>query len=148
MDVDFVWCVTDLTPLAYVAGAVTKHPHIRVHTPAGLLIRASETDLPPIALQPKEQLGLMNGTAFSAAVGALASHDAVHLALLAQVCTALGTEALLGTQANHVPFIHDECRPHAGQVSPNFSIPVQAPESQKACPSAPGDFTFRHTLFA
>ncbi|KAH7096556.1 phenylalanine ammonia-lyase [Auriculariales sp. MPI-PUGE-AT-0066] len=107
---------TDLTPLAYVAGAVTKHPHIRVHTPDGNIIRSSETDLPAVALQPKEQLGLMNGTAFSAAVGALAAHDAVHLALLAQVCTALGTEALLGTQASHVPFIHDECRPHAGQV--------------------------------
>ncbi|KZV88969.1 phenylalanine ammonia-lyase [Exidia glandulosa HHB12029] len=106
----------DLTPLAYVAGAVTKHPHIRVHTPTGDIIRASETDLPPVALQPKEQLGLMNGTAFSAAVGALATHDALHMALLSQVCTALGTEALLGTQASHVPFIHDICRPHPGQV--------------------------------
>lgn len=96
---------------------MTKHPHIRVHTSAGDIIRASETDLPPIELLPKEQLGLMNGTAFSAAVGALATHDAVHMAILAQVCTALGTEALLGTQASHVPFIHDVCRPHPGQVS-------------------------------
>ncbi|EJD35000.1 phenylalanine ammonia-lyase [Auricularia subglabra TFB-10046 SS5] len=106
----------DLTPLAYVAGAVTKHPHIRVYTPSGEIVRASETDLPEVALQPKEQLGLMNGTAYSAAVGALAVHDAVGMAMLAQVCTALGTEALLGTQASHVPFIHDECRPHPGQV--------------------------------
>lgn len=106
----------DLTPLAYVAGAVTKHPHIRVYTPGGEIVRASETDLPEVALQPKEQLGLMNGTAYSAAVGALAVHDAVGMAVLAQVCTAFGTEALLGTQASHVPFIHDECRPHPGQV--------------------------------
>jgi len=28
----------------------------------------------------------------------------------------MGVEALLGTQASFDPFIHDECRPHPGQV--------------------------------
>ena len=36
--------------------------------------------------------------------------------LLAQILTAMGVEALLGTQASFDPFIHDECRPHPGQV--------------------------------
>ncbi|KZV83813.1 phenylalanine ammonium lyase [Exidia glandulosa HHB12029] len=109
----------DLTPLAYVAGAISGHPHIRVRTRTpGEIVRASDPKLglPPLRLQDKENLGIMNGTAFSAALGALAVHESVQLALLAQVCTALGTEALLGTQASHVPFIHDVCRPHPGQV--------------------------------
>ena len=59
----------------------------------------------------------MNGTAFSAAVAALAIDDAVHLALLAQVCTALGTEALNGTSGSYASFIHATARPHPGQVS-------------------------------
>ncbi|KZV88968.1 phenylalanine ammonium lyase [Exidia glandulosa HHB12029] len=107
----------DLAPLAYVAGAVAKHPHVRVLMPSGDIKPASELDeLSPLALKPKEQLGLTNGTAFSAAVAALAIHDAVHLAVLAQACTAFATEALLGTQASQDQFIHDECRPHPGQV--------------------------------
>lgn len=59
----------------------------------------------------------MNGTAFSASVGALALHDAAHLTLLAQVLTAMGTEALLGVRGNYAPFIHEVARPHPGQVS-------------------------------
>lgn len=106
----------DLTPLAYVAGALCSHPHIRVRTRGGEIVRASEAGIPPLQLQDKENLGIMNGTAFSASLGALAMQEAVQLGMLAQVCTALGTEALLGTQASHVPFIHNECRPHPGQV--------------------------------
>ena len=54
-------------------------------------------------------------------VGSLALNDAVHLALLAQVCTAMGTEALLGTQGSHAPFLHAVARPHSGQVSISIS---------------------------
>ncbi len=71
----------------------------------------------PIALASKEHLGLVNGTAVSAAVAALAVDDAMHLALLAQVCTAMGTEALNGTRGSYAPFIHNVARPHPGQVS-------------------------------
>jgi phenylalanine ammonia-lyase len=74
-------------------------------------------NIEPIALASKEHLGLVNGTAVSAAVAALAIDDAVHLALLAQVCTAMGTEALSGTRGSYVPFIHAVARPHPGQVS-------------------------------
>ncbi|KAG5220247.1 phenylalanine ammonia-lyase [Salix suchowensis] len=49
----------------------------------------------PLPLASKEPLGILNGTAFSAAVGALALNEAVHFAMLAQVCTAMGTEALV-----------------------------------------------------
>lgn len=70
----------------------------------------------PLPLASKEPLGILNGTAFSAAVGALALNEAVHFAMLAQVCTAMGTEALVGTRLSFEPFIHATCRPHPGQV--------------------------------
>ncbi len=38
--------------------------------------------------------------------------------LLAQVCTAMGTEALLGVHVNYNPLIHEVARPHPGQVHP------------------------------
>jgi len=77
----------------------------------------SEHGIEPVALASKEHLGILNGTAFSASVGALAVHEAIHLSLLAQVCTAMGTEALLGARGSFDPFIHATARPHPGQVS-------------------------------
>jgi phenylalanine ammonia-lyase len=75
----------------------------------------------PVALASKEHLGILNGTAFSAAVGALAAHEAIHLSVLAQVCTAMCTEALLGARGSFDSFIHATARPHPGQVS--FNLP-------------------------
>lgn len=40
----------------------------------------------------------------------------MHLALLAQVCTAMGTEALRGSRGSYDSFIHATARPHPGQV--------------------------------
>jgi len=74
----------------------------------------------PIPLASKEHLGILNGTAFSTSVAALALNDAVHMALLTQVCTAMGTEALAGTRGSFDPFIHNVCRPHPGQASATF----------------------------
>lgn len=74
-------------------------------------------NIEPIPLKSKEHLGILNGTAFSAAVASLALSDATHLAILAMVCTAMGTEALVGTRGSFSSFIHDVARPHPGQVS-------------------------------
>lgn len=114
----------DLSPLSYVAGALSGSPAIQVYygprnaprriVPAPKALE--EAGLRPISLAPKEHLGLMNGTAFSAAVASLALADVMQLAVLAQVCTAMGTEALLGTRASYAPFIHDVARPHPGQI--------------------------------
>ncbi|KAG6903034.1 hypothetical protein C0995_007467 [Termitomyces sp. Mi166 len=73
-------------------------------------------NISPLPLASKEPLGILNGTAFSTSVAALALNDAVHLGLLAQICTAMGTEALLGTRGNYDSFIHAVARPHPGQV--------------------------------
>lgn len=88
----------DLTPLAYVAGTVAGIRNIRVFdgprvSGAREIVSSRKAledhHIEPLPLLEKETLGIMNGTAFSASVASLALHDAAHLALLAQVCTAL-----------------------------------------------------------
>ncbi|KIY73137.1 phenylalanine ammonia-lyase [Cylindrobasidium torrendii FP15055 ss-10] len=115
----------DLSSLSYVAGTLTGNPSIRVFdgpTSFGARKMVSSVEalsahnLTPVKLASKEGLGILNGTAFSASVASLALSEAVHLALLAQVCTALGTEALTGTNGSYAPFIHAVARPHPGQV--------------------------------
>ena len=115
----------DLSPLSYIAGTLIGHPSIRTicrsaFTKTRQILPSNQAlaqhNIQPISLQTKEHLGILNGTAFSASVAALVLNDAVHLALLAQIFTAMSVEALLGTQASFDPFIHDECRPHPGQV--------------------------------
>jgi phenylalanine ammonia-lyase len=115
----------DLIPLSYVAGTLMGNPRIRVFDgPAAFGARkiVSSTEalnahqIEPLPLVSKEHLGLLNGTAFSASVASLVLNDAVHLALLSQVCTAMGTEALAGSRGSFDPFIHDTCRPHPGQI--------------------------------
>lgn len=115
----------DLSPLSYIAGALVGNPSIQVYhgpqasgprlkSPSGEALKVHSIE--PIALASKEHLGLVNGTAVSAAVAALAVDDAIHLALLAQICTAMGTEALNGTRGSYATFIHAVARPHPGQV--------------------------------
>lgn len=121
----------DLSPLSYVAGALSGNPSIRVFdgpvTFGAREMYSSVTalghhNIAPIPLASKEHLGILNGTAFSASVASLALNDAVHLALLTQVCTAMGTEALAGSRGSFDPFIHEIARPHPGQVSHHFGL--------------------------
>ncbi|KAJ7039064.1 phenylalanine ammonia-lyase [Mycena alexandri] len=115
----------DLIPLSYVAGCLMGNPSIRVFDgPAAFgarrIVPSTEAlkahGIEPLPLASKEHLGILNGTAFSASVASLVLNDAVHLALLSQVCTAMGTEALAGSRGSFDPFIHDIARPHPGQV--------------------------------
>ncbi|KAK0460937.1 L-Aspartase-like protein [Desarmillaria tabescens] len=105
----------DLSPLSYIAGTLIGNPSIRVFdgpatfgsrkiTPSIDALKAHNIE--PLPLASKEPLGILNGTAFSASVASLALNDALHLTLLAQVCTAMGVEALAGTRASFDPFIH------------------------------------------
>lgn len=115
----------DLSPLSYVAGTIAGNPAIRVfHGSHKFGVRQTSRapdalhkhGIEPVALASKEHLGILNGTAFSASVGALAVHEAIHLSLLAQACTAMCTEALLGARGSFDSFIHATARPHPGQV--------------------------------
>jgi phenylalanine ammonia-lyase len=114
----------DLMPLVSCAGALSGSRSVQVYygprnAPRRTLpsLKAIEqAGLRPVTFAPKEHLGLMNGTAFSAALASLALVEVTQLAVLAQVCTAMGVEALLGTRGSYDPFIHDVARPHPGQV--------------------------------
>ena len=108
----------DLSPLSYVAGTVTGNPDIYVHTPSGIVSAEKalqQINIAPIILGPKEGLGLMNGTATSAAAGSLALYETHQITLLSQLLSAMALEALLGTAENYDPFI-GEVRPHRGQM--------------------------------
>ncbi|KAJ3726952.1 L-Aspartase-like protein [Lentinula raphanica] len=115
----------DLSPLSYIAGTLCGNPSIRVFdgpSVSGLRQMVSSREalarhnIEPIPLASKEHLGILNGTAFSAAVASLALDDAVKLTLLSHVLTAMGVEALCGTRGSFHPFIHDVARPHPGQI--------------------------------
>lgn len=134
----------DLSPLSYIAGVLIGNPSIRVFDgppsfKSRRIVSSREAlaahDIEPIPLASKEHLGILNGTAFSASVGALAINDAVHLSLLAQVCTAMCTEAMLGARGSFAPFIHSVARPHPGQVEVAATIDNLLEGSQLAVTS-------------
>jgi len=133
----------DLSTLSYIAGAIEGNPDIYVRIggkgPNGRpkVIPASETlkiaGIRPVRLQAKEGLGITNGTAPSCAVACLAIHEANQLALLVQVLTAMGTEALDGTINSYDPFI-SQVRPHSGQTEVAHNI-YNFLRDSKLCPS-------------
>lgn len=109
----------DLNPLAYISGVIQGKSTIRVLSSNGKDLYADDAlkqrGLTPVTLGPKEGLAIVNGTAISTSVGALAIFDAHSLAVLAQVLTAMSVEALNGTVESFHPFFA-ESRPHPGQV--------------------------------
>ncbi|KAL8942490.1 MAG: hypothetical protein Q9216_001634 [Gyalolechia sp. 2 TL-2023] len=78
-------------------------------------VALEEAGIAPISLHAKEGLAIVNGTAVSAGVAALAAHESMNLAALAQVMTAMSVEALHGSDESFEPFIA-HVRPHPGQV--------------------------------
>ncbi|KAK7448701.1 phenylalanine ammonia-lyase [Colletotrichum acutatum] len=111
----------DLMPLSYIAGTLIGDPNISVTIgsgPSRKVMSARDAlkryDIQPVELQPKEGLGLINGTAPSAALAALVIHEANQLAVLAQGLTAFTSECLLGNVEWTNGFIH-RIRPHHGQ---------------------------------
>ncbi|KAL4955345.1 L-Aspartase-like protein [Aspergillus filifer] len=111
----------DLTPLAYIAGALEGNSDIWMHTGekrGGEIVPADKAlgmlSIEPLTLRPKEGLGLINGTAFSTGAASLVLYEANQLVLLTQVLTGMTAEALLGTARNFDPYIAD-VRPHPGQ---------------------------------
>ncbi len=107
----------DLVPLSYVAAAIMGTRTVRYR---GEIREAADalTDegLEPIVLEPKEGLALVNGTAFMTGLAALATIDARRLALLTDICTAMTTEVLCGITGPFQAFLHEEAKPHPGQI--------------------------------
>ena len=114
----------DLSPLSYVAGALAGQRGIYcwVTDKSGQRVKVTADEacrmhnIVPVQYEPKEALGLLNGTAFSASVAGLATYEAEKLAALTQLTTAMAVEALKGTDASFAPFIHEIARPHPGQI--------------------------------
>ncbi|RAH80287.1 phenylalanine ammonia-lyase [Aspergillus japonicus CBS 114.51] len=117
----------DLSPLAYISGVIQGKPTIRVFPTSAhdQDLYADEAlagaSIPPVDLTAKEGLAIVNGTAISAACGALVLHDVQQLAMLSQILTAMTVEALLGSPESFDRFF-GEVRPHPGQVESSRNI--------------------------
>ncbi|KAJ5357911.1 Phenylalanine aminomutase (L-beta-phenylalanine forming) [Penicillium brevicompactum] len=115
----------DLSPLAYLGGLLEGSSGIFVQVGPNknadddTVISAADAlrqaGITPLRLEAKEGLGIMNGTAPSAAAAALVLYDANNLAALIQMLTAMATEALTGSVDNYHDFI-SQSRPHPGQI--------------------------------
>jgi histidine ammonia-lyase len=107
----------DLAPLAHVAGALIGEGEGWLD---GQRVSAREAlaraGMPPLTLETKEGLALLNGTHMTAGLGTLAVLDSVRLARLADVTGAMSLEALMGTNAAFDERIH-RLRPHPGQLA-------------------------------
>ncbi|KJX94292.1 phenylalanine and histidine ammonia-lyase like protein, partial [Zymoseptoria brevis] len=119
--IDMLLNLRDLMPLAYLAGLVEGSPAVYATVGVGDAQRVvsakeaiAECGLIPLTLGPREALGIVNGTAASAAVAALGTFDATRLAILSAGLTALMAEAMSARVEWLDPFISD-VRPHWGQ---------------------------------
>lgn len=70
----------------------------------------------PLRLETAEGLALINGTQVMSAIGGLAVYDAVNLAKLTDIASAMSLEVLMGSRMEFDPRIH-QVRPHPGQTA-------------------------------
>ncbi|KAI6290522.1 hypothetical protein MCOR34_010412 [Pyricularia oryzae] len=103
----------------------------------------------PITLYAKKGLAIVNGTAISAAVAALAAHESLHLAALSQILTAISVEALRGTDESFDPFI-GRVKQHPGQVDSARNIKAFLAGSKllKRPPTRGDGFTLRQDRYS
>src|SRR3954452_21816660 len=112
----------DLVPLSYVGRALAGETEVlyedEVREAADVL---AELGVEPLALEAKEGLALTNGTSFMSAFAVLAVTDARELAFLADLCTAMASQALMGNRghSNAFPF---GPKPHPGMIESAANI--------------------------
>ncbi len=108
----------DLAPLAHLALVLIGEGEATVDGagPGSGSEALARAGLSPLTLGAKEGLALLNGTQLMAGLGALAHHDALRLALTADVIGAMSLEAMLGTGAAFAEQLIG-ARPHVGQVA-------------------------------
>jgi histidine ammonia-lyase len=108
----------DLAPLAHIALVVIGEGEATVDGsgPGPGDASLARAGLTPLTLGAKEGLALLNGTQLMAGIGALAHHDALRLAITADVIGAMSLEAMLGTGAAFGEALI-AARPHAGQMA-------------------------------
>jgi phenylalanine ammonia-lyase len=108
----------DLVPLAYVTGSICglgtsfRVEYDGEEIDAVTALRRME--LPPLRLEPKEALALMNGTSVMTAVAATCTADALQILATAVSVHAILAQALRASDESFQPFIHHH-KPHLGQ---------------------------------
>lgn len=105
----------DLTPLSYLAAVLVGEREVRfggVVRPAAEVL--AELRLAPLALGPKEALGLMNGTSVSTALACLSWARAERLARIATILSAMIARAIGGNPEHFDARLH-AAKPHPGQ---------------------------------
>src|SRR5436190_9092015 len=126
----------DLAPLSYVGRALAGDGNVLF---AGVPRRAgdvlAELELEPFLLEAKEGLALTNGTSFMSAFACLAVAAARELADLADLMTALASEALLGNRGHFNAFLFDQAKPHPGMITSARHIRELLADSQLASDS-------------
>ena len=126
----------DLAPLSYVGRALAGDGEVLfdgVRRPAAQVL--SELGLEPFLLEAKEGLALTNGTSFMSAFACLAVGAARELADLADLMTAMASEALLGNRGHFNAFLFDQAKPHPGMVTSARHIRELLAESHLAADS-------------
>jgi phenylalanine ammonia-lyase len=107
----------DLVPLCYVASALLGDGQVRYRDEVWPAERTlASAGLKPVTLEAKEGLALINGTSFTAAFTALGWWDAMEIAAVTDVATALSVEVLHGNASHFAPFVHEH-KPHPGQLA-------------------------------
>ncbi len=128
----------DLIPLSYVGRALVGEAEARVSV-GGETLEAAEAlrrvGLEPVELQAKEGLALTNGTSFMTAFACLAVGAVRDLAELADLTTAMASEALLGNRGHFNAFLFDQAKPHPGMVQSARNIRTLLADSRLALDS-------------
>src|SRR5207248_6294533 len=113
----------DLAPLSYVGRALAGDGRVSfagIDRDAATVL--SELGLEPFLLEAKEGLALTNGTSFMSAFACLAVGAAQDLCDLADLMTAMASEALLGNRGHFNSFLFEDAKPHPGKVTSHSHI--------------------------
>jgi len=114
----------DLGPLSHLVLVMTTDANDRLDDSGWAWYQGQEmrgkaamqaADIERVVLGPKEGLALNNGATFSAAIGALAVHDALQLAHIAELALSMTLEALMGSSAAFDERLH-AVREQTGQM--------------------------------
>lgn len=127
----------DLVPLSYLAAVIQGDRFVRYLgevVPAASALRA--VGIEPFALEAKEALAIVNGTAFMTGIAGLVARDAATIAQLADVCTALTTEVLRASTGPFAEFLHDVAKPFPGQIQSAANVRYWLGGSELAEPQA------------
>ena len=107
----------DLAPLTYVGRALMGDGRVGYEDEERDAREVlAELGVEPLELEAKEGLALTNGTSFMSAFACLAVAAAGELADLADLLTAMASQALLGNRGHFNAFLFDQAKPHAGMV--------------------------------